>query len=157
MAAGHRAGLRLQDDAVGGLGGYGRKVRTTSDDRDRRQRPPLTRRMSPRHWVALDYVAGVFTTAILFESIRRSLNQPVPFTFGQVRYVPLALAGPMALLLVLVAGTAVALRRRNPVLMLIVLLASSVLVTALTLDIGRHIWWPSKLANPESRAVTGGP
>jgi hypothetical protein len=38
-----------------------------------------------------------------------------------------------------------------------------VLVTALTLDIGRHIWWPSalarhqqqsKLANPESRAVT---
>ena len=53
----------------------------------------------------------------------------------------------------------------------------SVLVTALTLDIGRHIWWPSALArpgqltppgqpappghqsalaNPESAAVTGG-
>jgi signal transduction histidine kinase len=107
-------------------------VRTTSADRDRRQRPPLTQRISPRHWAALDYVVGVFTTAVLFESIRQSLNQPVPFTFGQVRYVPLALAGPMALLLVLVAGTAVALRRRNPVLMLIVLLISSVLVTALT-------------------------
>ena len=77
-------------------------------------------------------MVGVFTTAVLFESIRQSLNQPVPFTFGQVRYVPLALAGPMALLLVLVAGTAVALRRRNPVLMLIVLLVSSVLVTLLT-------------------------
>ena len=43
----------------------------------------------------------------------------------------------------------------------------SVLVTALTLDIGRHVWWPSALArpgqrqqsalaNPESRSVTGG-
>ncbi len=40
-----------------------------------------------------------------------------------------------------------------------------VLVTALTLDIGRHVWWPSRLArpreesllaNPESRAVTHG-
>jgi signal transduction histidine kinase len=88
--------------------------------------------MSPRHWAALDYVVGVFTTAVLFESIRQSLNQPVPFASGQVRYVPLALAGPMALLLVLVAGVAVALRRRNPTLMLIVLLVSSVLVTALT-------------------------
>jgi len=53
------------------------------------------------------------------------------------------------------------------------IIVRSVLVTALTLDIGRHIWWPSalarhepsalarheqsRLANPESRAVTGGP
>jgi putative drug exporter of the RND superfamily len=52
------------------------------------------------------------------------------------------------------------------------IIVRSVLVTALTLDIGRHIWWPSalarqepralarheqsQLANPESRAVTGG-
>ena len=36
------------------------------------------------------------------------------------------------------------------------IIVRSVLVTALTLDIGRHIWWPSKLANPESRAVTDG-
>jgi RND superfamily putative drug exporter len=43
------------------------------------------------------------------------------------------------------------------------IIVRSVLVTALTLDIGRHIWWPSalarheeqsRLANPESRAVT---
>jgi RND superfamily putative drug exporter len=32
----------------------------------------------------------------------------------------------------------------------------SVLVTSLTLDIGRHIWWPSKLAHPEREAVTDG-
>jgi RND superfamily putative drug exporter len=39
----------------------------------------------------------------------------------------------------------------------------SVLVTALTLDIGRHIWWPSALAHrperpgePGSEAVTDG-
>jgi hypothetical protein len=32
----------------------------------------------------------------------------------------------------------------------------SVLVTALTLDIVRHSWWPSALANPESRSVTDG-
>jgi RND superfamily putative drug exporter len=32
----------------------------------------------------------------------------------------------------------------------------SVLVTALTLDIGRHIWWPSALANLESGPVTDG-
>jgi putative drug exporter of the RND superfamily len=44
------------------------------------------------------------------------------------------------------------------------IIVRSVLVTALTLDIGRHIWWPSalarheqsRLANPESRAVTAG-
>jgi RND superfamily putative drug exporter len=44
------------------------------------------------------------------------------------------------------------------------IIVRSVLVTALTLDIGRPIWWPSalarheqsRLANPESRAVTGG-
>ena len=45
------------------------------------------------------------------------------------------------------------------------IIVRSVLVTALTLDIGRRVWWPSalarheeqsSLANPESRAVTGG-
>ena len=30
----------------------------------------------------------------------------------------------------------------------------SVLVTALTLDIGRHIWWPSALARPSASKLT---
>jgi RND superfamily putative drug exporter len=35
------------------------------------------------------------------------------------------------------------------------LIVRSVLVTALTLDVGRHIWWPSKLARPRAEeAVT---
>ena len=36
------------------------------------------------------------------------------------------------------------------------IIVRSVLVTALTLDIGRHMWWPSALAHPESRSVTDG-
>ena len=32
----------------------------------------------------------------------------------------------------------------------------SVLVTALTLDIGRHMWWPSALAHQDAGAVTDG-
>jgi signal transduction histidine kinase len=132
MTAGRRRGLGLQEDAPSGPGGYGRKVRTTSEDRAGRQRPPLTQRMSPWHWAALDYGVGLITTIVLYESIRQSQRQPFPFPFGPRHYVPLPLAGPMALLLVIVAGTAVALRRRNPALMLTVLLVSSVFVTALT-------------------------
>ncbi len=36
------------------------------------------------------------------------------------------------------------------------IIVRSVLVTALTLDIGRHICWPSALANPEGSPVTDG-
>jgi len=36
------------------------------------------------------------------------------------------------------------------------IIVRSVLVTALTLDIGRHMWWPSALARPERRPVTDG-
>ena len=45
-------------------GGYRRYVRTMSDDPVTRQRPPLTKRMGPKHWAVLDYVAGGFTTMI---------------------------------------------------------------------------------------------
>ena len=35
------------------------------------------------------------------------------------------------------------------------IIVRSVLVTALTLDVGRHMWWPSKLARPRpEEAVT---
>jgi putative drug exporter of the RND superfamily len=36
------------------------------------------------------------------------------------------------------------------------IIVRSVLVTALNLDIGRHMWWPSRLSHPESRSVTEG-
>ncbi len=109
-------------------------MRTASDDPATRQRPPLTKRLGPKHWAALDYMAGGLTTLILFVDVRRGLvryNFP-PDVVGVTRYWPLSLAGPVAVLLVLAAGFAVALRRRHPVLMLGVLLVGSFLISTLT-------------------------
>jgi signal transduction histidine kinase len=108
-------------------------VRTTSDDPATRQRPPLTKRLGPKHWAALDYMAGGLTTLILFVDVRRGLiRYNFPPDMGVTRYWPLSLAGPVALLLVLAAGFAVALRRRHPVVMLGVLLVGSFLISTLT-------------------------
>jgi putative drug exporter of the RND superfamily len=37
------------------------------------------------------------------------------------------------------------------------LVVRSVLVTALTLDVGRHMWWPSRLAARRDDDVTAAP
>jgi signal transduction histidine kinase len=92
---------------------------------------PLTKRLGPKHWAALDYVAGGFTTLFLFVTIRRNL-QAAPFTPGAIHYFSLPGAGPLAVLVVAAAGLAVALRRQRPVFMLGVLLVSSLVATALT-------------------------
>jgi len=92
---------------------------------------PLTKRLGPKHWAALDYVAGGITTLFLAVTIRRSLRA-VQFLPGTVHYFSLPEAGPLAFLVVAAAGLAVALRRRRPVFMLGVLLVSSVVGTALT-------------------------
>jgi signal transduction histidine kinase len=104
----------------GGQGGYLRYVRLT-----------------PRHWAALDYVAGGLVVVILFSTIKRSLRAGQLVTPpGAVRYLPahsaLPVAGPLAALLIIGAGLAVALRRRRPVFMLGVTLALSLVGTALT-------------------------
>ena len=105
----------------------------TSDDPATRQRPPLTKRLGPKHWAALDYMAGGLTTLVLFVDVRRGLvRYNFPPDIGVTRYWPLSLAGPVAVLLVLAAGFAVALRRRHPVLMLGVLLVGSFLISTLT-------------------------
>ncbi len=94
---------------------------------------PLTKRLGPKHWAALDYVAGGLTTLILFVEVRRALARAgFPPDFGITRYWPVSLAGPATLLLVLAAGFAVALRRRRPVFMLGVLLVGSFLISTLT-------------------------
>jgi signal transduction histidine kinase len=85
----------------------------------------------------LDYVTGGLTVVILFSTIRRSLRAGQLVTPpGTVRYLPphsaLPMAGPLAVLLIIGAGLAVALRRRRPVFMLGVLLAVSLVGTALT-------------------------
>jgi len=97
-----------------------------------RQRPPLTKRLSPRHWAALDYVAGGVFGLILLATIRRGVVAAIESPYGVVPYRPLALTWPLAIFLVLLAVVAVGMRRRRPAFMLGVLLAGSVIVTSLT-------------------------
>ena len=100
--------------------------------RARAPRPPLTKRLTARHWAALDYLAGVVTAVLLFVVIRSALvRQEFPVPLGTVHYFTLPLAGVLAMLLVATTGLAVALRRRRPVFMLGVLLAGSMVLTVL--------------------------
>ena len=115
-----------------GDAGYGGFVRTISEVPAVRQRPPLTKRLKPRHWAALDYVVGGVFGLILFTTIRRGVVRAIESPYGFVPYRPLALTWPLAIFLVLVAVVAVGMRRRRPAFMLGVLLACSVVVTSLT-------------------------
>jgi signal transduction histidine kinase len=89
-----------------------------------------------RHWAALDYLAGVVVTVILFATIRTNVRQVGPPPFGlapvEVHSFVLPLPGLLALVLAVGAGAAVALRRRRPVFTLGVLLVGSLMATALT-------------------------
>ena len=114
-----------------GDGGYGSFVRTISEVSAARQRPPLTKRLSPRHWAALDYVVGAVFGLILFATIRHGVVQAIESPYGFVPYRPFSLTWPLAMFLVLVAVVAVGMRRRRPAFMLGVLLAGSVIVTTL--------------------------
>jgi signal transduction histidine kinase len=125
-------GVRPQDDAPGGDAGYGGLVHTNREVPAARQRPPLTMRLSARHWVVLDYLAGGVFGLILLASIRHSVVAAIEGPDGLVMYRPESLAWPLTLILVFVAVIAVALRRRRPTLMLGLLLAGSVILTTLT-------------------------
>jgi RND superfamily putative drug exporter len=78
-------------------------------------------------------------------------------TGGVITSAGLVLAGTFAVLgtLPLVEFTEIGFAVALGVL-LDTIVVRSVLVTALTLDIGRHIWWPSALAHPERSSVTDG-
>jgi RND superfamily putative drug exporter len=86
-------------------------------------------------------------------------------TGGVITSAGLVLAGTFAVLgtLPLVEFTEIGVAVALGVL-LDTIVVRSVLVTALTLDIGRHIWWPSalarpgagELANPEVSPMTDG-
>ena len=103
---------------------YLRYVRTPPD-----QAAPLTKRLKPRHWAALDYAVGAIVAVILFASLRSNAGAVAVFPDGAVQHRILPLNGPVVLSFIAVAVVAVALRRRRPVLMLGVLLAGSVLVS----------------------------
>ncbi len=108
-------------------------MRTTSDDPAIRQRPPLTKRLQPKHWAALDYVAGGLTALVLFVQVRRGLAaESFAGEFGMARYWPTSTEAPLGVLLVMAAGLAVALRRRRPVFMLGLLLVGAFVVSTLT-------------------------
>jgi signal transduction histidine kinase len=92
---------------------------------------PLTNRLGPKHWAALDYVAGGLTTVILFVTLRSGLRAAAYMPTGPMHYFPLPGAGAIGALVVFAAGLAVALRRRRPVFMLGVLLVGSVVATTL--------------------------
>ena len=93
---------------------------------------PLTKRLGPRHWAALDYVAGGLTTVILFLTLRTGLRAAAFLPTGPLHYFPLPGAGALDALVVFAAGFAVALRRRRPVFSLGVLLVGSMVATTLT-------------------------
>jgi RND superfamily putative drug exporter len=120
--------------------------------------------------VALGIDYNIFLmTRVREESIRsgtrRGALTGLAATGGVITSAGLVLAGTFAMLstLPLVEFTEIGFAVALGVL-LDTIIVRSVLVTALTLDIGRHIWWPSalarheqsRLANPESRVVTAG-
>ena len=112
--------------------------------------------------VALGIDYNIFLmTRVREESIRsgtrRGALAGLAATGGVITSAGLVLAGTFAMLgtLPLVEFTEIGFAVALGVL-LDTIIVRSVLVTALTLDIGRHMWWPSRLANPESRAVTDG-
>jgi len=112
--------------------------------------------------VALGIDYNIFLmTRVREESIRsgtrRGALTGLAATGGVITSAGLVLAGTFAMLgtLPLVEFTEIGFAVALGVL-LDTIVVRSVLVTALTLDIGRHVWWPSALANPESRPVTEG-
>jgi signal transduction histidine kinase len=97
-----------------------------------RPRPPLTKRLRPRQWAALDYVVGGIFGLILLATVRHGVVQAIESPYGFVVYHPLSLTWPLAVFLIVMAVVAVGMRRRRPVFMLGILLAGSVVVTSLT-------------------------
>jgi signal transduction histidine kinase len=95
-------------------------------------RPPLSKRLSPWHWAALDYAVGAVFGLILLATIRHAVVQVIENPYGVVAYRPLSLTWPLALFLIVMTVVAVGMRRRRPAFMLGVLLAGSVIVTSLT-------------------------
>jgi putative drug exporter of the RND superfamily len=112
--------------------------------------------------VALGIDYNIFLmTRIREESIRsgtwRGALAGLGATGGVITSAGLVLAGTFAVLgtLPLVEFTEIGFAVALGVL-LDTIVVRSVLVTALTLDVGRHMWWPSALAHREASSVTDG-
>ncbi|MFY9933716.1 MAG: histidine kinase [Streptosporangiaceae bacterium] len=97
-----------------------------------RQRAPLTKRLSPRYWTALDYLAAALLGLMLLAFLRRGVVQVATTPDGLVPHRTLPLAWPLAVFLLTAPVVAVAARRRRPMLMLGVVLAGSLGAAVLT-------------------------
>jgi putative drug exporter of the RND superfamily len=113
--------------------------------------------------VALGIDYNIFLmTRVREETIKagthRGMLTGLAATGGVITSAGLILAGTFATLgtLPLVILTEVGFTVALGVL-LDTLVVRSVLVTALTLDVGRHIWWPSKLARPRAEEAVPPP
>ena len=104
---------------------------TISEAPASRQRPPLTKRLSPRHWAALDYAVGAVFGLILLATLRHDVVTAIGSPYGFMPNRLFSLTWPLAVFLIMVAVMAVGMRRRHPALMLGVLLAGSVIVATL--------------------------
>ncbi len=111
--------------------------------------------------VALGIDYNIFLmTRVREESLKsgthRGMLAGLAATGGVITAAGLVLAGTFATLatLPLVILTEIGFTVALGVL-LDTLVVRSVLVTALTLDIGRHMWWPSRLARPARRRRRG--
>jgi signal transduction histidine kinase len=106
--------------------GYGGNVRATTSPK-----PPLTKRLKPRHWVAFDYAVGALVGLIILVSLRHTLAAVVSPPGGGEVIIRHVSVGPFALVLAGATAIAIARRRREPTFMLGLLLAESVVVAVL--------------------------
>jgi signal transduction histidine kinase len=97
-------------------------VYTEPDGAHPRVRPPLTKRLKLRHWIALDCLAAAPVALAMYLTLHRDFNG--------------VSGGPIVAVLALAAAIPVALRRLRPLVALIVLLGVSVLVQLTVVDNG---------------------
>jgi signal transduction histidine kinase len=93
-------------------------------------RPPLTKRLRPAHWAGIDYVVGAGLALIVYSVMsRRAMSAITVAPLGVPRYyVANGLGHSVTLLAAAVVAGTVALRRRNPIVMLNLLLIGSAVV-----------------------------
>lgn len=91
--------------------------------RQRPPRPPLTKRLRPRHWVALDFIAAVPCALVVFLSERQSL-----LAYGIAQFSDIAVIAAIAV----AVSLPVALRRRNPMAALGVSTVTALLAPLIT-------------------------
>jgi signal transduction histidine kinase len=80
--------------------------------RQRSQRPPLTKRLQPRHWVALDFVVAVPCAVVVFLQ-QQARDQPYGTAWHGLTGIVVTAA------IALAVSVPVALRRRNPMAALV--------------------------------------